>query len=377
MEKTSPRRLIRRATINNNSQACHPRGRLVLFGEQGSAVMRDELLAYLFNDADPEQRQRIEHHLAHDPTWQHEFERLKKCIEAYNSDPQGTECPPEDLVHRTCSFVQGAVLEGGCSSPEGATPASLSESSERSAKSRQWSLADLAVGLGIVLVLGTLLLPALHESRDAARRAKCQDNLREIGGALVKYAERDRRGLPHIGYHENAGMFVVELASSGIIHPKVLAERLLCPGTQLADDVFHGRVLMKVLTEEELGRLAPEALEALKIYMSGSFAYQFGFVDENGKYRPMEFVARGDAPMLADAPSSSVEGFQSANHGGCGQNVLNQDLSCRYLSLCILGRGDHVFLNENGQHAAGRSAHDAVLGRSEASPAGSLHLTQR
>jgi hypothetical protein len=334
--------------------------------------MRDELLAYLLNEVDSEQRRRIEHHLKHDPTWQDELERLRKYTEAHESDPQGADSPPEDLVHRTCSFVQRAVREGNCSSPEGLSPASLSESHDRCANVRRWSLADLAVGMSILLVLGMLLLPALRESRDAARRAKCQDNLREIGSALVEYANADliRPGFPHIGYHENAGMFVVELADSGIIRRKDLAKLLLCPNTQLADDVFHGKVLMKVPTKRELASLAPEALKALRMYMSGSYAYQFGYVDDNGKYRRTEFVARSDVPMLADAPSFSVDGFQSANHGDCGQNVIYQDLSCRYSDQCISASHDHLFLNENGQHAAGRHANDAVLGRSEASPAG-------
>jgi hypothetical protein len=93
--------------------------------------MRDELVAYLLNDADPEQRKRIEYHLEHDPTWQHEFERLRECLEACKSDPQGSPCPPEDLVHRTCSFVQRAVREGACSSSGAVRPASLSETRER------------------------------------------------------------------------------------------------------------------------------------------------------------------------------------------------------------------------------------------------------
>ena len=336
--------------------------------------MRDELLAYLLNEVDSEQRRRIEHHLKHDPTWQDELERLRKYTEAHESDPQGADSPPEDLVHRTCSFVQRAVREGNCSSPEGLTPASLSEIQDRCANVRRWSLADLAVGMSILLVLGMLLLPALRESRDAARRAKCQDNLREIGSVLVEYAKADRNrpGFPHIGYHENAGMFVVELADSGFIRHADLAKYLVCPDTQLADDVFHGKVLMKVPTKKELASLAPEALKALRMHMSGSYAYHFGYIDENGNYRPMPFGARSDVPMLADAPSFSVEGFQSANHGGCGQNVLNQDLSCSYRSLCVSAQGDHIFLNANGQHAAGRNARDAVLGRSEASPAGLL-----
>jgi hypothetical protein len=342
--------------------------------------MRDELLAYLLDDTDPEQRRRIEHHLEHDPTWQHEFERLKKCLAAQMAEPEGSECPPEDLVNRTCSFVEGVVRDSDCAAAQGALPASLSKSLSESrdgcTKSNRWSLADLAVGACILLVFGTLLLPALQKSRDAARRTKCQDNLREIGTALVEYAELGDRGLPHIGYHENAGMFVAELAESRIILPQELAERLVCPDSQLADDIFQGRVVMKVMTRQQLASLSPRALDALRMHMSGSFAYQFGYVDSRGKYRPMPFVRRGDAPMLADAPSPAA-GFQSANHGGCGQNVLNQDLSCQYLSLCVSVEGDHVYLNEEGQHAAGRNSRDFVLGRSEASPAGLLHFIRQ
>jgi hypothetical protein len=115
----------------------------------------------------------------------------------------------------------------------------------------------------------------------------------------------------------------------------------------------------------------------LRMHMSGSLAYQFGYVDERGNYLPMPFVKRSNVPMLADAPSSSVEGFQSANHGECGQNVLNQDLSCQYLSLCVSTEGDHVFLNEDGQHAAGLNARDNVLGRSEAFPAGLVRFIRQ
>lgn len=336
--------------------------------------MRDELVAYLLNDADPEQRKRIEYHLEHDPTWQHEYERLRDCLEAYKTDPDKASCPPQDLVHRTCSFVERAVREGDCSSQGTVLPASLSESRDGCASRRRcWSLADLTVGCGILLVFGMLLFPALRESRDAARRAKCQDNLREIGTALVDYANFNRRGLPHIGLNENAGMFVVELADSGVISREDLAELLVCPNTQLAEDVNTGKVLMRVPTREELAQVTPEALRVLQKHMSGSFAYQFGYLDAKGKYSRIKFVRRGDAPMLADAPSFSIAGFQSANHGGCGQNVLYQDLSSRYCGNCVSeNRGDHLFLNDQGRPAAGLSDHDAVLGRSEASPAGQI-----
>lgn len=335
--------------------------------------MRDELLAYLLNDADPEQRARIEHHLAHDPTWQHEYERLQDCLKAYETDPESAPCPPEDLVNRTCKFVERAVQEAKCLPTGTVLPASLSESQDGCAGKRRWSLADFAVGGGIALALSLLLFPALVESRDATRRAQCQDNLREIGTALVKYANIHRRGLPHVGYHENAGMFVVELADSGVISRDELKTLLVCPNTELARGVNAGKVLMRVPTREELAAVPPQALKALQKHMGGSFAYQFGYVDDNGEYQRIPFVNRGDAPMLADAPNFSVDGFQSGNHGDCGQNVIYQDLSSRYLSKCQADlRGDHLFLNKQRRHAAGRGLGDVVLGRSEATPAGLL-----
>lgn len=336
--------------------------------------MRDDLLAYLLDDADPEQRRRIEHHLECDPTWQHELERLRSCLEAQSSGSTSADCPPEDLVRRTCSLVDSAVLEGITICPGESSAATLSEASEFVSHTRRWSIADWTVGTGIVAVVFMLLLPALHESRETARRLKCQDNIREIGSGLVDYAERGRQGLPHVGFHQNAGMFVMELAEGSRLSRTQLAELLVCPGSQLADDVFSGKIVMHIPTRDELNAATEKQLLELRQHMSGSFAYQFGYVDAKGNYCRMKFVGRSDAPMLADAPSYLVEGFQSANHGGCGQNVIFQDLSSRYCNQCVCENGDkHLFLNIKGQHAAGQTHLDYVLGRSEATPAGNLY----
>ncbi len=335
--------------------------------------MRDDLLAYLLDDVDPDQRRRIEQRLDSDPIWQRELERLRACLEAQSTGPPSVGCPPNDLVEKTCSLVDSAVLEARKSCPN-----RLSEASEFGSHTRRWSIADWTVGGGIVAVVVMLLFPALHESRDSARRMKCQDNLRELGAGLVDYAERGRQGLPHVGYHQNAGIFVVELAEGSRLSRKQLAELLVCPGSQLADDVFSGKIVMHIPTRDELNAATEQQLLELQKHMSGSFAYQFGYVDAKGNYCHMKFVGRSDAPMLADAPSYSVEGFQSANHGGCGQNVIFQDLSSRYCSQCVYENGDkHLFLNTAGQHAAGRTPLDYVLGRSEATPAGNLQSARQ
>ena len=216
-----------------------------------------------------------------------------------------------------------------------------------------------------------LILPAIHNSRDSARQMKCQSNLRDLGIALVEYANRFDRGLPHIELGENAGIFVVDLAESGLLSREQLAELLICPSSPLAADVFAGNIVIQIPSREDLGRVPKESLELIQKWMSGSYAYRIGFFDQQGRYCRVKFERRADSPVLADAPSSAVAGFRSPNHGGCGQNVVFQDLSVRYFQQCLAdGKRDHLFLNEELKHAAGRHAQDVVLARSEADPAG-------
>ncbi len=336
--------------------------------------MRDELLAYLLNDLGPQERKRVEERLAQDPLWQHEFERLESCMGAYEANPKSA-CPPADLVHRTCSFVQDAVDPNGSTSPEVlAAPASLTESHNCTASRSRWSFADMATGAGVLLVMGLLLFPALRESRDTARQLKCQSNLQALGTALVQYVEQFGQGLPHVDLGENAGSFVVDLAESGILDREQLAALLVCPSSPLADDVFAGRLLVRIPTSQELNSASGASLARMRQWMSGSYAYRLGYRDAQGQYRQVKFTGRANAPMLADAPCFSVAGFQSPNHGGRGQNVVFQDLSSRYFQSCVSdNRADHLFLNDAQEHAAGRHARDVVLGRSEADPGGATY----
>jgi hypothetical protein len=343
--------------------------------------MTDELVAYLLDDLSPERRAEIERRLETDAAWRDEFDRLRECfassadpaecIEGQTAETTETVDPPRDLVERTCCYVEKS-RECQPTSPAAAAIVSAQTICAGGAAA-PWSLADFTVGGGVLLVLGMLVLPALQESRNAARRLTCQDNLRALGTGLFQYQENYGRWLPPVGPGQSGAQYAAALAERVGFRREELAPMLVCPDSPDADWISNLKAAVRVPTYVQLESAAdsnPQDKQAqTKPPWAGYYAYEVGYWDERGAYHYVKYTGSADKAMLADAPELSPEGVRSGSHGGGAQNVLDQSLSVKFRTNCDLARRlDNIYLNQAGEHDAGRNPRDTVLIRGDARP---------
>jgi hypothetical protein len=330
--------------------------------------MREQLLAYLLDDLNPAERSSVEAALAESPELQQELEKLRECLGGCEASVVDQE--PVQLASRTCHFVEHAIQKSKVLCNHSAGLKTLSESHDPLVKPTRWSAADIGVGICVLLALAALVFPSLKLDQEAARLETCQNNLHQVGAGLMHYSMTHNKGLPRVGESDNAGVFVMTLADNDVIRRDELAKLLVCPSSETAERVARGCIVIKVPTSRELAKATPEERDRLRKFMAGDYAYTIGYLDKNtGRMRQVHFSSSRFIPLLADGPSPAIAGYQSANHGGCGQNVLYQDLSCKYTKQCkCKKRRDHLYLNDEGQVAAGCHPEDIVLAPSDATP---------
>ena len=326
--------------------------------------MREQLLGYLLDALDDDERAAVEQALVNDPTWRAELQQLQALLDELGEHTEPLE-PPAGLASRACELVEACREAERVERVERVGSGQVVPSLVGSLRNR-WGVADSVVMAGILLIATMLFFPAIANSRYAARIATCQNNLRQLGFALASYSDKAGIGyfpaIPHSGPRAFAGFYAPVLWESGYLDDPQL---LVCPSSELAFDqqtwIFP--------TIDDVDRATPEQLSWIRQIAGGSYGYNLGVVID-GVHHAARNLGRASFALMADAPQPRTGHDFVENHLGTGRNVLYEDGHVRFLPVKLIERTwpDHPFMNRQGLPEAGVDANDAVVGPSAAPP---------
>jgi len=320
--------------------------------------MREQLVGYMLNALDDDERRELESALA-DPLGGETLRRDLEIVRTAVAPLAGDRAPlvaPAGLASRTLAFV---AAQTAAESRSPIRPLSPAENDARPGR-RVW--LDRALMAATALAACVLVLPLLRQAVDDARERRQERNLQKVSAALQGYAEA--HGFyptpPGDGPLSRAGLFAPTL----VAEERLVADdgTLLAPGSSL-----HRRAGYRVPSLAELeAAVGTPRFDELVREMSGDYGYTLGHRDAAGVLQPNHNRRRFDHPLVADDPDHTDE--KSDNHPEGIHHVLFEDGHVERLKPDGLHRGDHLYRNHRGRVAAGIDPDDAVIGDAEDKP---------
>ena len=280
------------------------------------------------------------------------------------AENQNAELPIAELPKAKTEKIDifSAALATRAPDADAEYPARISEPDSRASRVRgsSWSLSDVLVTVAVCTVLAALIFPAMAYSRNQAKLQMCQSNLATLGQAFISYSNMHDGRFPEIPKSGN-------LSTTGGFAPLLKEANLISDGDLVCAGVDRKGAVFTIPMPDQIRNCSDtRQLDVYRRQMAGDYGYSLGYMQNREHVWPRN-LGRAHRIILADSPSSNLEGRRSANHGGNGQNCLFEDGHWRFVTGHASGE-DAIYENEYGIVAPGVDANDNVIGASHLSP---------
>src|SRR5262245_46818902 len=167
-----------------------------------------------------------------------------------------------------------------------------------------FTLIELLVVIAIIAILVSLLLPAVQQAREAARRSNCQNNLKQMGLAIYNYESAYTR-FPSSGESTNESLAIRQFFPISL-HTAILP---FIDETALSDQ-WNYSVHYTTLPNAALARTPLPKFTCPSNSITGANDLQYGFTD----YMPIAYT---DIDPSTGLRNKSAGGVLNADRAGC------------------------------------------------------------
>lgn len=220
-------------------------------------------------------------------------------------------------------------------------------SMSRRPKKRGFTLIELLVVIAIIAVLVAMLLPAVQQAREAARRSQCQNNMKQLGLAIMNYESSFTR-LPTSGEHTN------EVLAARRFSPTSMFVAILSFTDQTAiADAWNYNVHYSDSASSNNAGLSKTKIPQF-ICPSGSFSQPDALGYQTTDYMPVAYTDISSG-LETGSPGAGLR-YKSASPN------LNADVcgalgNYRRLSDTIDGPSNTIFVVEDTSHLTQTAGH--------------------
>lgn len=197
-------------------------------------------------------------------------------------------------------------------------------------------LLQFIAGAGMIAILGAVLLPALSRSREASRRASCQNNLKQMGLVFKMFANESKGEVyPPLSPHRDNWM-----VDATALYPEYLTdlEILVCPSSPFRTAVAFSGAGREVTPQPECvsslyyiytGYAICSDEQAVALFDATANQWPAGSTDDLNLLVPtfpnsgrVSCASQSDQPVLWDRVPLRPDEFA---HLPIGINILHMD----------------------------------------------------